>query len=138
MLFRCDPSLEHMLYESHCPERCSCWYFDEAINNYTLLEMGDCHLNLNPVYIKTTTTTTSTTTTTTTTTPTTTAGGGGGHTGLVLSITLPILGLLLLLLLIGFLLWRKGGIHHLIDLQQSHQLARWSLPFLCHDLVVIK
>ena len=93
-----------MLHESHCQERCSCFYWDYDTNTTTLLEMGECRLNL---------------ISTTTNTPTTTAhsGGGGGRT-MVLAITLPLLGLLLILLLVGFLLWRKGGIHQLSDLNK--------------------
>ena len=107
-LFRCNPSLENMLHESHCQERCSCFYWDYDTNTTTLLEMGECRLNL---------------ISTTTNTPTTTAhrGGGGGRT-MVLAITLPLLGLLLILLLVGFLLWRKGGIHQLSYLNKLRRI----------------
>ena len=90
---RCDPNLNHITsYE--CPQKCSCYYWDDSINNFTLVEMGrdHCTSTLNPVLLSTTTTTTTTTTT---------DKPNNGHTQLVLSITLPVLAVLLVLLLIG-------------------------------------
>ena len=56
---RCDPNLNHIIsYE--CPQKCSCYYWDDSINNFTLVEMGrdHCTSTLNPVLLSTTTTTT--------------------------------------------------------------------------------
>ena len=82
---RCDPDLEHIKSQD-CPQKCSCFYQDQA-NNSVKVEMGQDHcLNpLNPVHLNTTEK----------------ADGGGGDTTLVLSITLPLLALLLLFLVLG-------------------------------------